>query len=74
MKRRIRLLFQLVFLGIILWIVLVGWNFEKYCPLGGMLTFGAKLYQGTMACNMTAGAIFMAAALALGAIAVGKLF
>lgn len=74
MKRHIRLLFQLVFLGIILWVVIVDWNIEKYCPLGGMLTFGTKLYQGTMACNMTAGAIFMAAALALGALAIGKLF
>ncbi len=74
MKRRIRLIFQLVFLGIILYVVFVGWNIEKYCPLGGMLTLGTKLYQGTMACNMTAGAIFMAAALALGALAIGKLF
>ncbi len=74
MKRHIRLLFQLIFLGIILWVIFIGWNIEKYCPLGGMLTFGTKFYQGTMACNMTAGAIFMAAALALGALAVGKLF
>lgn len=74
MKSKIRLLFQVVILGIVIWVALAGLNVEKYCPLGGMAAFGAKLYQGTLACNMTEGAIFMAVVLALGALAIGKLF
>ncbi len=71
---KLRLFMQSVMLLLIGWVIWAGWDVEKYCPLGGMLTLGSKLYQGTMACNLTAGAIFMAIALAVGALAVGKLF
>jgi ferredoxin len=74
MKSKIRLAFQVALLGVVTWVAVAGLNVEKYCPLGGMLAFGAKLYRGTLACNMTEGAMFMGAVLALGALAIGKLF
>jgi len=73
-KSKIRMVFQLALLGIVIWVAVAGFNVEKFCPLGGMLAFGAKLYRGSLACNMTEGAMFMGLMLALGALAIGKLF
>lgn len=74
MKSKIRLILQLIVVGIIIRVVTAGWDIEAFCPLGGILSFGTRLYQNTMACSMSEVAIFMALALLIGALAVGKLF
>ncbi len=74
MKSKIRLIFQLVIVGLIIHVIIRGWDIEAFCPMGGILSFGTQLYQNTMACSMSEVAIFMAFALLIGALAVGKLF
>jgi polyferredoxin len=74
MKSKIRLIFQLVIVGLIINVIIRGWDIEAFCPMGGILSFGTQLYQNTMACSMSEVAIFMALALLIGALAVGKLF
>ncbi|HID38053.1 MAG TPA: 4Fe-4S binding protein [Calditrichaeota bacterium] len=49
-------------------------DFEAYCPLGGLLALTSFLVTNTLACSMTENQIFMGIALALGVIAMGKLF
>jgi len=74
MKSKIRLILQLIVVGIIIRVIVAGWDVEAFCPLGGILSFGTRLYQNTMACSMSEVAIFMALALLIGALAIGKLF
>jgi len=74
MKSKIRLLFQLIILAVIIRVIIVGWDVEAFCPLGGILSFGTQLYQNTMACSMSEVAIFMALALVVGILIIGKLF
>ena len=74
MKSKIRLLFQLIVTGLIIRVIVLGWDIEAFCPFGGILSFGTQLYQNTMACSMSEVAIFMALALLIGALAIGKLF
>ncbi|HGY54910.1 MAG TPA: 4Fe-4S binding protein [Caldithrix abyssi] len=49
-------------------------DFEAYCPFGGMLALTSFLENNSLACSMTENQIFMGIALALGVVAVGKLF
>ena len=63
MKSKLRLLFQLIVVGLIVRVIIVGWDIEAFCPLGGILSFGTQLYQDTMACSMSEVAIFMALAM-----------
>ena len=74
MKSKTRLSLQIIIIGIIIWVIFKGWDIEAFCPFGGILSFGTQLYQNTMACSMSAVAIFMAFALLIGALAIGKLF
>lgn len=74
MNSKIRLLFQGLILILVLWVIVNGTDLETYCPMGGILAFGTKLNQGTMPCNMSDVAVFMAFALFIGALAIGKLF
>ena len=74
MKSKIRLSLQIIIIGIITWVIFAGWDIEAFCPFGGILSFGTQLYQNTLACSMSAVAIFMAFALFIGALAIGKLF
>ncbi len=74
MKSKIRLILQLLVVGIIAYVIVAGLDIEAFCPLGGILSFGTRLYQNTMACSMSEVAIFMGLALLVGALAVGKLF
>ena len=74
MNSKIRLLFQGLILVLVLWVIVNGTDLETYCPMGGVLAFGTKINQGTMPCNMSDVAVFMALALFVGALAIGKLF
>lgn len=74
MKSKIRLVFQLIIVAIIIRVIIVGWDIEAFCPLGGILSFGTQLYQNTMACSMSEVAIFMAFALIVATLLIGKLF
>ena len=74
MNSRIRLLFQMLILILVVWVIANALDLETYCPMGGILAFGTKLNQGTMPCNMSSVAVFMALGLLVGALAIGKLF
>ncbi len=74
MNSKIRLLFQGLILVLVLWIIFNSADLETYCPMGGILAFGTKVNQGTMPCNMSDVAVFMALGLFVGALAIGKLF
>lgn len=49
-------------------------DFEAYCPFGGILSLGSKLWMGTMSCAMSENQLFMGIMLIVGVILVGKLF
>ena len=74
MQKRARLFFQVFIFTLIAYIAIAQMDIEAYCPFGGILSFGTQIYQNTMACNMSASAIFMGIALFIGALAIGKLF
>ncbi|MBN1637779.1 MAG: 4Fe-4S binding protein [Ignavibacteriales bacterium] len=81
MKRKLRVLFQLTFLGMVLYVALRPLfdpnyvsDFEQYCPFGGLASFGSKLNQGTMSCNMSEVQLILGLGLLLGIILIGKLF
>lgn len=74
MNSKIRLIFQGLILVLIVWVIINAGDLETYCPMGGILAFGTKLHQGTLPCNMSSVAVFMALALFIGALAIGKLF
>lgn len=74
MNSKIRLSFQIVILLLVIWTIYSAGDIEKYCPMGGMLGFGSKIYQQSLPCSMSSVAIFMALALLVGALAIGKLF
>jgi len=74
MNSKIRLAFQIIILALIVWAIVNANDVEAYCPMGGILAFGTKLFQGTMPCSVSSMAFFMAVALFIGALAIGKLF
>jgi len=49
-------------------------DFEAYCPFGGILSLGSKLWMGTMSCSMSENQLFMGIMLLVGVILFGKLF
>jgi len=49
-------------------------DFEAYCPFGGILSLGSKLWMGTMSCAMSENQLFMGIMLLVGVILFGKLF
>ena len=49
-------------------------DFEAYCPFGGILSLGSKLWMGTMSCAMSENQLFMGIMLIVGVILFGKLF
>ena len=74
MNTKIRFAFQIIILLLVVWAIFTASDFEAYCPMGGILGFGTKLHQGSLPCNMSSAAIFMALVLFIGALAIGKLF
>jgi ferredoxin len=81
MKNKVRIIFQIVFFGLILYVAARPVfdksylaDFEKYCPFGGISSFFSQLNNGTMACNMNETQVFLGFGLLLGAALIGKLF
>ncbi len=81
LEKNIRPLFQFSILATIFYFVIrqildsgFAVDFEKVCPLGGLLSLGSKLWLGSLSCSMSAVAIFMGVALAVGVMFFGKLF
>lgn len=74
MNSKIRLVFQIIILALVIWTIYTAGDIEAYCPMGGILGFGTKLDQGSLPCSMSSAAIFMALVLFIGALAIGKLF
>lgn len=81
MKNKIRLVFQIIILGLIGYVAIRPVfdksylsDFESYCPFGGIASLGSKLNQGTMSCNMSEIQLLLGIGLLIGVIIVGKLF
>jgi polyferredoxin len=81
MKNKIRLIFQLVFLGLVGYVAVRPLldssyvsDFEAYCPFGGISSFFSMLNQATMACNMSEVQYVLGLGLVAGVILAGKLF
>jgi ferredoxin len=49
-------------------------DMEKYCPFGGIMSFGSKLNIGTMSCSISEVQVFIGLGIALMIVLVGKLF
>ncbi|MDX9778465.1 MAG: 4Fe-4S binding protein [bacterium] len=49
-------------------------DYEKYCPFGGVMSFGSKLNIGSMSCAISETQVFIGLGIALMIILVGKLF
>jgi polyferredoxin len=81
MKNKIRLVFQLFFLGLIGYVAIRPLfdkayisDFESYCPFGGISSFFSMLNQATMACNMSEVQYVLGLVLIAGVVLAGKLF
>ncbi|MGE5399722.1 MAG: 4Fe-4S binding protein [Ignavibacteriales bacterium] len=81
MKNKVRLIFQLIFLGLVGYVAIRPAfdksylaDFEKYCPYGGIASFASKLNQGTMACSMGEVQVALGLGLLIGVLIIGKLF
>lgn len=81
LHNKTKTLFQAAILGLILTLILIGifnkafsTDFEAYCPFGGILSLGSKLWMGTMSCAMSENQLFMGIMLLVGVILFGKLF
>ncbi|MEA2077105.1 MAG: 4Fe-4S binding protein [Candidatus Marinimicrobia bacterium] len=76
-----RMIIQLLVLALIVGALIVGAvkanytpDMEKYCPFGGLMSFGSKLNIGTMSCAISETQVFIGLGLALMIVLVGKLF
>lgn len=76
-----RMLTQLFVLALVVGALIVGavkTNFtpdmEKFCPFGGLMSFGSKLNLGSMSCSISETQVFLGLGILLMIILVGKLF
>ena len=76
-----RMVIQLLMLALVVGALIVGAinananpDMEKYCPFGGLLSFGSKLNLGTMSCSISETQVFIGLGIALMIVLVGKLF
>jgi polyferredoxin len=76
-----RMVIQLLILALVVGTLIVAGiktNFhpdmEKFCPFGGLMSFGSKLNIGTMSCSISETQVFIGLGLALMIVFVGKLF
>ena len=76
-----RMIIQLLVLALVVGALIVGAvkanvnpDMEKYCPFGGLLSFGSKLNLGTMSCSISETQVFIGLGIALMIVLVGKLF
>lgn len=80
-KNRLKQTIQLTILGLITLFALIAVfkkdfsvDFEAYCPFGGIMALGSKLWMGSLSCAMSATQLFMGIALVVAIILFGKLF
>ena len=76
-----RMVIQLLILALVVGTLIVAGinatftpDMEKYCPFGGLMSFGSKLNLGTMSCSISETQVFIGLGIALMIILVGKLF
>ena len=76
-----RVIIQLLILALVVGTLIVGAvkanynpDMEKYCPFGGIMSFGSKLNIGTMSCAISETQVFIGLGIALMIVLVGKLF
>ena len=76
-----RMIVQLLILALVVGTLIVAGvnatftpDMEKYCPFGGLMSFGSKLNLGTMSCSISETQVFIGLGIALMIILVGKLF
>lgn len=76
-----RMVIQLLILALVVGTLIVAGiktsftpDMEKFCPFGGLMSFGSKLNLGTMSCSISETQVFIGLGLALMIIFVGKLF
>lgn len=76
-----RMIIQLLVLALVVGALIVGAvnanytpDMEKYCPFGGLMSFGSKLNIGTMSCAISEIQVFIGLGIALMIVLVGKLF
>ncbi|MFH1250853.1 MAG: 4Fe-4S binding protein [bacterium] len=81
LHNKTKLVIQAALLILILSLLVIGTvnkaftaDFEAYCPFGGILSLGSKLWMGTMSCAMSENQLFMGIMLIVGVILFGKLF
>ncbi|MCK4716773.1 MAG: 4Fe-4S binding protein, partial [Candidatus Marinimicrobia bacterium] len=81
LHNKTKLVFQASILVLIFTLVLIGLisksynpDFEAYCPFGGILSLGSKLWIGSMSCAMSEDQVFMGIFLLIGVMVFGKLF
>ena len=80
LHNKTKLIFQLAIYILLIALLIIGFvstekpDFEGYCPFGGILSFGSKVWLGSMSCQMSENQVFMGLALILSVILVGKLF
>ncbi|MBN2280159.1 MAG: 4Fe-4S binding protein [Candidatus Marinimicrobia bacterium] len=76
-QNKTKLVFQLAIIGLILVLLLMGkrgTELEKYCPFGGIMSLGSKLWMGSMSCTMSMQQVSMGIVLLLGVVLFSKLF
>ncbi len=81
MKNKIRIIFQFIFLALVVYVGVrpifdpsYAQDFEAYCPFGGISSFFSKLQLGTMSCQMSTTQVALGLGLLLGVMLFGKLF
>jgi len=80
LHNKTKLIFQSAILILILVLVILGAfhvikpDYEAYCPFGGILSLGSKLWLGSMSCAMSEVQVFMGIFLLIGVMVFGKLF
>jgi len=71
------MIFQAAILGLILVLLMMGLrgsSLEKFCPFGGLMSLGSKLWMGSMSCSMSMQQVSMGIVLLIGVILFSKLF
>lgn len=77
LHNKTKMIFQAAIVGLILVLLIMGYRgteLEKYCPFGGIMSLGSKLWMGSMSCSMSMQQVSMGIALILGVILFSKLF
>ena len=71
MERRI---FQVLVLALVIYAVMVGGDYEAFCPAGGMASITGQLVNARMSCQMSAVNIFVFLAVVVAVLLAGRLF